>query len=112
MGTITPSSLMLLGIPIAMSTISLAMLHWYPWNKGTRPLPRIRAYTVGTAVVVGFPVAAMLAAVALHAPQGELFWAALLLLNTLASGATVNIAYWIDGNRAISTEEASDGDGT
>jgi hypothetical protein len=56
-------------------------------------LDRVTAYTLGTAVVVGFPVTAMMAAAAMQIPQHELFWAALLIVNTAASGATVNLAY-------------------
>jgi hypothetical protein len=95
----------LFGVPVALSASTLAWLHFYPWNKGTKPLDRLAAYTVGTAVVVGFPVAAMFAARALHLPQDELFWALLLITNTVASGATVRGAYWVDGQRAVTPEE-------
>jgi hypothetical protein len=103
---ITPQTL-LFGIPVALSVTSLAALHWYPWNRGTQPLSRLAAYAVGTSVVVGFPVAAMLVAMALHMPQTELFWSSLLIANTAASGATVKLAYWIDGSRAVSLEDTA-----
>ncbi|WP_287960744.1 hypothetical protein [Caldilinea sp.] len=35
----------------------------------------------------------------------EWFWVGLLLANTAVSGATVAIAYWIDGRRALSRED-------
>lgn len=104
------SQVLLLGVPVALSVTTLTALHWYPWNKGTKPLGRVASYTLGTAVVVGYPIAAMIAAIILAMPQGESFWVALLSLNTLASGAAVNIAYWIDGNRAVGIEEVSSTD--
>lgn len=39
--------------------------------------------------------------------RGELFWAALLVVNALISGATVNACYWIDGARALTLEDAA-----
>lgn len=104
------SQTLLLGVPVALSVSTLSALHWYPWNKGTKPLGRVAAYTVGTAVVVGYPIAAMLAAIVLGLPQNELFWAGLLATNTFASGAAVNIAYWIDGNRAVGINEVNSTD--
>jgi hypothetical protein len=97
--------ILLFGVPVTLSVTTLTAMHWYPWHNGTKQLDRITAYTLGTAVVVGFPVVAMLVAAAMHMPQNELFWAALLISNTAASGATVKAAYWVDGNKAVSPEE-------
>lgn len=93
--------------PILVSSLSLAAAHWFPWHNGARPLRRQSAYTVGTAVVVGVPVATMLLSVALGAHYPTLFWAALLAVNTVMAGATVNVAYWIDSRRAIGHGEVA-----
>jgi len=100
--------LLLFSIPVGLSMTTLATMHWYPWNKGTRPLKRVAAYTMGTVVVVGYPVATMFVANALKMSHGEVFWALLLIANVVLSGITVNVAYWIDGNRAVSLEETND----
>ncbi len=100
------TSALLFGVPIILSATTLAALHWYPWNRGTEPLNRTTAYALGTAVVVGYPVVSMVVAASLGLPHGELFWAALLIVNALASGATVNTAYWIDGNKAMTLDDA------
>ena len=113
MSMVALSDILLFGVPVALSMSTLAALHFYPWNKGTRPLKRTTAYTIGTAVVVGLPVAAMFAAMGLDKPQNEAFWALLLIVNTVASGATVHACYWVDDNRAVTPQEAQDdADGT
>lgn len=93
--------------PLVASATLLAALHWFPWNRGARPLTRIAAYTVGTLVIVGVPVLAMLLAVGLQRPQGELFWVALLVANTGISGLTVKICYYVDAGRALTLEDAA-----
>lgn len=93
--------------PLCASSTTLALLHWFPWNGGADLLERTTAYALGTIVTVGFPAATMLLAAALGIPQGEVFWACLLLTNALISGATVNLAYWIDSKRPITLDEAT-----
>lgn len=92
--------------PLAASAITLSALHWFPWHGGARVLSRTTAYAVGTLVVVGVPVAAMLLTYALGLFYGQLFWATLLAANVLVSGATVHLAYWVDSRRALTLEDA------
>ncbi len=87
--------------PPLFSAVALAALHWFPWRNGAADLTRLEAYTAGTLIVVGVPVASMLLAYAMDRTYGELFWALLLIANTVASGVTVQVAYWYDGRRAI-----------
>lgn len=94
-------------LPLAASAVSLTALHYFPWNRGARPLKRTTAYALGTLVTVGVPILAMLVAALLGVSRGELFWAAMLALNALVSGATVNACYWIDGSRALTLEDAA-----
>jgi len=98
--------LLLFAAPLGASAITLAAIHWFP---GARELSRTTAYAIGTLVTVGVPAAAMLLAAALGLSRGELFWATLLLTNALVSGATVNLAYWIDGKlpHAITLDEVA-----
>lgn len=98
--------LLLFVAPLGASAITLAAMHWFP---GAQQLERTTAYAVGTLVTVGVPATTMLLAAALGLSRGELFWAALLLVNALVSGATVNAAYWIDskGTHAITLDEVA-----
>lgn len=91
--------------PLLVSALALACMHWFPWKSGADILTRIEAYTAGTLVTVGVPVLAMLLAAALSLHYGELFWASLLTANTAVSGATVKLAYWYDGKRAINQQD-------
>lgn len=93
--------------PLAASAVSLGLLHWFPWNGGAANLQRPTAYALGTLVTVGIPAATMLLAAALGMHKGEVFWAVLLVANALVSGATVNVAYWIDSKRPITLEDAA-----
>lgn len=102
------AELVLFVTPIALSCSTLAATHWFPWHNGTQPLQRTTAYAVGTSVVVGFPVLAMLISAAWQLDIGALFWALLLMANVAASGTTVLAAYWIDGRRALSGNEVHD----
>lgn len=104
--TLQLADILLFAAPLAASSVTLAALHWVPWNGGTKPLERTTAYTVGTLVTVGVPATTMIMAALLGLAHGELFWAALLLVNALVSGATVKGCYWLDGTRAISLDEA------
>lgn len=92
--------------PLGASSLALAAAHWFPWHGRARPLARVDAYAVGTAVVVGVPVAAMLLTAALGRLYGQLFWAALLAANVAVSGAVVHLAYWIDSRNALTLEDA------
>lgn len=93
--------------PLAASSLALGLLHWFPWNGGVANLQRTTAYALGAMVTVGFPAATMLLAGALGMHKGEVFWACLLVMNALVSGATVNIAYWIDSKKPITLEDAA-----
>lgn len=93
--------------PGVLSSLTLAALHWFPWHgRGYASLSRIAAYTMGTLVVVGVPVATMLLTATLGIVYGQVFWAAVLVANMLVSGATVHLAYWIDSRRALTLEDA------
>lgn len=93
--------------PIGASSLSLALMHWLPWKDGVESLERTTAYALGTIVTVGVPAATMLLAYALGLHKSELFWASLLVVNALVSGGTVKTAYWIDGKRPITLEDAA-----
>lgn len=102
------ADLLLFAAPLTVSALTLALMHWFPWKDGMDVLSRIEAYTAGTLVTVGVPVAAMLIAAAVGLNQGELFWATLLTVNAAVSGATVAAAYWYDGKRAITRQDVHD----
>lgn len=102
---VSVADVLVFAAPLGASVVTLAAMHWFPWHNGARPLRRTAAYTAGTLVVVGIPVAAMLLVTALGAAYGQLFWAALLVANAIASGATVHLAYWIDSHRALTLED-------
>lgn len=106
MSTLQLGDIVLFAAPLAASSVTLALMHFLPWNNGAKPLERTTAYALGTAVTVGVPVWTMIVAAALNLPHSELFWAAFLVCNALVSGATVKGCYWIDGTRAISLDEA------
>jgi hypothetical protein len=59
-------------------------------------------------VTVGVPVVTMLLAAALGLAYGPLFWAALLVANTVASGVSVSLAYWVDEQRAVTLDDVSE----
>ena len=99
------SDVLLFVLPILFSVVSLAALHWFPWHSGARPLGRVAAYAVGTAVVVGVPVLTMLVVAALGIHRLEWFWATLLVANAAFGGGTVCLAYWIDSRRALTLED-------
>lgn len=80
-------------------------MHWFPWNGGAQQLTRLEAYTRGTAVIIGVPIVAMLIAYFSGINRNELFWAVLLIINTLVSGMTVSLAYWIDSKRTLTLED-------
>lgn len=109
MSTLQLGDIVLFAAPLAASAISLTALHWLPWNGGTKPLERTTAYALGTLVTVGVPALTMIMTALLGLHYGELFWAALLLVNALVSGATVKSCYWLDGTRAISLDEVHHG---
>lgn len=96
---------LLFGLPLLFSSITLAAMHWFPWHNGARPLDRVPAYAAGTLVVVGVPVLTMLLAASLGLHRLEWFWAALFTANSLVSGGTVSLAYWIDSRRAVTLED-------
>ena len=102
------ADLLMFTAPLAFSALTLAVMHWFPWKSGADVLTRVEAYTAGTLVTVGVPVLAMLTAAALGLHYGELFWACLLAVNALVSGATVKAAYWYDGKRAIGRQDVAD----
>jgi len=108
MEAIEVRDILLFGTPLVISSLSLATLHWLPWNRGVRELKRTTAYAMGTLVTVGVPAVTMLVAALLAMPQGEVFWAALLLVNALVSGATVNACYMVDAVRALTLEDVAD----
>lgn len=87
-----------------ISATTLAAMHWFPH----RPRGHVARYALGTSVVVGVPVAAMLVTAALGLAYPSLFWAALLVVNTAIGGATVAGAYWLDSRRAVGHEEVRD----
>jgi hypothetical protein len=94
--------------PPVMSSLALAAAHWFPYHGGTKVIQRPTAYAVGTAIVVGVPVVTMLLCEALGQQYSQLFWAALLVVNTAVSGATVNLAYWIDSRLAVSLDDVAE----
>lgn len=98
--------LLLFGVPLAFSSAVLAALHWYPWNRGTKPLTRRQAYTIGTLVLMGSPISAMLVSLGLEMRHDEVFWIAHLLATMFVCGSTVNFTYWLDGIRAVSLEDS------
>lgn len=96
---------LLVGLPIILSASTLLWMHWYPWNKGAKPLGYLARYVLGTVCLVGIPIITFLVADALSMQRG-LRWVALFLaLNAVISGIAVRIAYWIDDNRAVTLEE-------
>jgi len=97
-------NLLLFAAPLGTSALTLAAMHWFP---GAQQVQRPTAYALGTIVTVGVPAAAMLLAAALGLSRGELFWATLLLTNALVSGATVNIAHWIDSKKPLTLDEVA-----
>lgn len=105
MQSIELRDILLFGTPLGASALSLGLMHWLPWNGGAKALERTTAYALGTIVTVGIPAMTMLVAHALGLHRNELFWAALLIVNALVSGGTVNAAYWIDNSRAITLDE-------
>lgn len=105
MPTVELRDILLFGTPLVTSALSLGLMHWLPWNGGAKELERPTAYALGTIVTVGVPAMTMLVAHALGMARTELFWASLLIINALVSGATVNIAYWVDSGRAITLDE-------
>ena len=96
--------LLLFVAPLGASATTLAAMHWFP---GAQQLERTTAYAVGTIATVGIPAATMLLAAALGFARDELFWASLLLVNALVSGATVNLAYWIDSKLPITLDKVA-----
>lgn len=107
MPTIELRDILLFGAPLVASSLSLALMHFLPWNGGAKELERTTAYALGTIVTVGVPAMTMVVANALGLHRNELFWATLLIVNALVSGGTVNIAYWVDSFRAITLDEVS-----
>lgn len=96
---------LLFGVPLALSASSLAAMHWYPWRgEGNLRLTRVEAYSMGTLVVVGLPVAAMGLSIAMQIVVSLWFWMALLVANMLVGGATVSVAYWVDEKRPLGLE--------
>lgn len=91
--------------PPVISVLTTAVLHWFPGATAQHAITR---YALGTAVTVGVPAAAMLLSAALGLSYGHLFWAALLLVNAIVSGATVNIAYWIDRHLPITLDDVAE----
>lgn len=108
MQSIHLADMLLFAAPLAFSAASLTALHFLPWHGGAKPLARTTAYAIGTVVTVGVPALTMILAAMLDLHHGELFWAALMLVNALTSGAAVNVCYWIDASRAITLDEAAD----
>jgi hypothetical protein len=94
--------------PVALTSLSLATAHWFPWHGGTKIIRRPTAYAIGTAIVVGVPVVTMLLCEALGRQYSQLFWAALLTANVAVGGATVNLAYWIDSRLAVSLDDVAE----
>jgi MFS family permease len=94
--------LLIATLPVAKTSAVLAVMHWFPWHETLR---RTTAYALGTAAVVGIPAATMVIASALGLQYSQPFWAGLLVVNALVAGATVNLAYWIDGKRAVGHED-------
>jgi hypothetical protein len=102
------SDLVVFAAPQVVSATTLSAMHWFPWHGGQRKPGRVAAYAMGTAVTMGVPVATMLLTVATGNQYGTLFWAALIVANTLVSGATVAVAYWIDSRRPVGEAEVRD----
>lgn len=92
-------------LTITLTILFLLTTHWFPWNRGARPLSRLTAYAIGTLGIVGIPVAAMLLTDGLGIHITTRAWAGLLMLNTLAAGASVHIAYYIDNSRALNLDD-------
>jgi hypothetical protein len=106
-GVLELQDILLFGAPIVGACLLLGVAHWYPWNRGAKPLRRREAYAIGTSVVVGSPISAMLLAQAMAIPKDEWFWIAHLIVNTAACGITVSVAHWIDEGTAIGLREGT-----
>lgn len=96
--------LLLFAGPLSASAVTLAAMHWFP---GARRLERTTAYAFGTIATVGIPVVTMVLAAALGFARDELFWASVLVANTLIAGGTVKLAYWIDSKQPLTLEDAA-----
>lgn len=80
-----------IGITGLVAALVLAIQHWFPWQKLFRaPLPRLVAYIMGT-------LALMVPLTALAVWTGETTMAVAIPFVTLFGGATVIMAYAIDG---------------
>lgn len=77
----------------AFSALTIAALHWFPWQRLLgRKLPRLIAYGLGVAVILGAPSLAYWRNAPLAGAQVfALFWA-----SALAAGAATLIAWAID----------------
>lgn len=102
------NDLLIFGMTGVVSGLALLAAHYFPWNRNRAELERTTAYAIGTSVVVGVPVIAMLLTVLMGDSRGELFWALLLVANTAVCGTTVKLAYWVDEHQVkpISLDEA------
>ncbi len=98
--------IIVVGCVLAFSALALSLLHWFPWPK--RPACG-EAYALGTAVLVGAPVATMVLTHAAGQALGQLFWAGLLVANAVIGGATLLLAYGIDKRRPVNLEDVHRG---
>ena len=91
-----------------LATLSIAVLHWFPWRRLTgHELPRLAAYTMGVAVILGVPSLSYLRYQPMDgATVFALFWTAGIAAGVATVGAWV-VDLLIEGmHRAGDLEDA------
>jgi hypothetical protein len=90
-------------------TLLIAVLHWFPWPLLLRgPLPRLVAYTLGVAVILGVPSAAfLLAPPASVLGAVAMFWVAGVAAGVATAGAWLIDAALSNWHRGKDLEDAA-----
>lgn len=93
---------------VLLSAGAIAVLHWFPWRRLSRHnLPRLIAYALGTAVLLGAPTLAYLR----YAPMAgsdvlALFWAGGIAAGLATIGAWIVDALIEGMHRSADLEDA------
>lgn len=78
---------------IIVAALAIAVAHWFPWRKLLRrELPKLAAYCIGVATILGAPSLVYWRSGPLSGPETiTLFWAA-----GVAAGATTFLCWLVD----------------
>jgi hypothetical protein len=104
MDTETVAEVLLFTLPLVISAVTVAAMHWFP---GSKQLSGINAYALHIGATVGVPIMTFLVADLLEMPHDWVYTAVFLMANTMACGITEGFCSWFDKKQPLGLEDTT-----